>query len=464
MRIFGITISREKAAGNLSGVTGRGWWPLIKESYAGAWQQGVEVKRDSVLAHHAVFACQTLIASDIAKLGVRLVQKIEPGVWQEATSPAYSPVLRKPNAYQTRIQFIESWVLSKLQFGNAYILKQRDGRGVVVGLHVLSPQYCRPLIADNGDVYYEVSADALSGVRQQITIPAREIIHDRYNCLFHPLVGLSPIFANGLAATQGLAAQESATKLFQNGARPGGLLTAPGAISDETAQRLKDHWDNNYSGVNAGKVAVLGDGLKYEAMTMKSVDAQLVEQLKWSAEVVASTYHIPLYKVNLGPPPTTGNIQSLNVEYHSQALQRLIEDIELCLDDGLGIGDGVNVGGTIYGVEIIEDGLFRMDSLTQMEMLDKARSVLTLDERRARLGSKAMPEGGDTVYLQQQDHSLAAIAARDKLLIEQSSLPTDTPAPVEAPPAPEKTADVIDLWAVRQRAKGSIDARFRRAG
>jgi len=36
------------------------------------------------------------------------------------------------------------------------------------------------------------------------------------------------------------------------------ILSAPGAISDETAARLKTHWDANYTGNNAGKVAVVG--------------------------------------------------------------------------------------------------------------------------------------------------------------------------------------------------------------
>jgi phage portal protein BeeE len=40
-------------------------------------------------------------------------------------------VLRKPNRFQTRIQFLESWALSKLSRGNTYVLKQRDNRNVV---------------------------------------------------------------------------------------------------------------------------------------------------------------------------------------------------------------------------------------------------------------------------------------------------------------------------------------------
>jgi HK97 family phage portal protein len=427
MRVLGLPVpftGERQKAGSLSPVN-RGGWFRILESYAGAWQRNVEVSLDNVLSYHADFACRSLIASDIAKLRIKLVMRDETGIWSEATNPAYSPVLRKPNDFQNRMQFIECWVLSKLQFGNAYILKQRDGRGVVVKLYVLDPRLVTPLISDDGTVFYQINADSLAGVQSSIVVPAREIIHDRFNCFFHPLVGLSPIFAGGLASTQGLAIQSDSTTFFQNGARPGGVLTAPGEIAPETASRLKEYWDTNFSGDKAGKVAVLGDGLTYEAMRAKSTDSQMIEQLKWTSEVVCSTYHVPPYKIGVGSMPSYNNIQSLNVEYYSQCLQVLIEAIELCLDEGLGMADGI-------GTEFDVDGLLRMDSVTQFDVLEKAKSVLTLDERRRRVDAKAMKTGGDTVYLQQQDHSIEAIAARDKQLIEQANNPTVV-TPVAAP-------------------------------
>lgn len=100
---------REKS--QLSGVDRRGgWFPLIRESFMGARQKNVEVKVDSVLSFHAVFACQTLIASDVAKLRVKLVEQDSAGIWSETKRAAYSPVLRKPNGYQNRIQFFENWL------------------------------------------------------------------------------------------------------------------------------------------------------------------------------------------------------------------------------------------------------------------------------------------------------------------------------------------------------------------
>lgn len=421
---MGLVSTIKKA---LSPVTqGRRGWFSIMESFPGAWQRNVEVKFDSVLSYHADFTCRTLIASDIAKLRIKLMEQDADGIWTETKRKRFSSVLNKPNHYQNRIQFMEHWVLSKLQTGNTYVLKKRNGRHEVEALYVLDPKLVTPLVSTGGEVFYQISTDELSGIEQSIVVPAREVIHDRFNCIYHPLVGISPIFAGGLAAMQGLAIQNDSTSFFQNGAQPGGLLTAPGEIDETTAKRLKEHWESEYSGKNAGKVAVLGDDLKYVPLKSKAVDAQLIEQLKWTATVVCSVYHVPPYKAGIGDMPANNNIESLNLEYYSQCLQILIESIELCLDEGLGTGEGL-------GTELDVDNLLRMDTATQMEVLDKAKSVLTLNERRKRLEMPKLKTGGDTVFLQQQDHSVEAIAARDAQLIN---------APVTAPIEPTQPLEL----------------------
>lgn len=407
-----------------------GWINIVREMWPGAWQSNVEVKYDSVLSNHADFACRTLIASDVSKLRLKLVEETESGIWGEVTNPSYSPVLRKPNKYQNRIQFFETWMLSKLQKGNAYILKQYNGSRKVEAMYVLDPTLVRPLVSESGAVFYDLGADHLSGISERVVVPASEIIHDRFNCFFHPLVGLSPIFAGGLAATHGLAILSDSAKFFSNGARPGGVLTAPGAISDENAARLKEYFDDNFAGANAGKVAVLGDGLKYEAMRSKAVDAQLIEQLKWSAEMICSVYHVPPYKIGVGQMPSYNNVQALNVEYYSQCLQKHIEDIEVCLDEGLGLGEKI-------GTEFDLDGLLRMDAGTQMDVLEKSKGKLTVNEQRKRLNMPPVT-GGDTVYLQEQDHSLEWLSRRD-------AQPIAAPAPAEPPVDPDEEARALAL-------------------
>lgn len=431
MEILGVRVpftrSESKALSSVR-ENGRGWYRVL-ESYTGAWQQNVTVDRNLVLTYHAVYACMTLIASDIAKLRVKLVERDESGIWSETNNPAYSPVLRKPNPYQNRIQFWENWILSKLTRGNTYVLKVRDARGVVNRLYVLDPTLVVPLVADDGSVFYQLHADNMAGLQTDITVPAREIIHDRMNCLFHPLVGTSPIIAAGVAATQGLNIQNNSATFFGNRSQPGGILTAPGNISDETAARLKEAWETKFTGENAGKIAVVGDGLKYEKLTMTAEESQLIEQLKWTAEIVCSVYHVPPYKIGVGTMPTYNNVQSLNVEYYSQALQSLIEAAELCMDEGLEMKEGI-------GTEFDLDGLLRMDSVTQMNVLKEAigAAVMSPNEARRKVDLKPV-NGGDSPYLQQQNYSLEALARRDA---KDDPFGQEAPAQTE-PPANDNT-------------------------
>ena len=91
------------------------------------------------------------------------------------------------------------------------------------------------LVTEDGDVYYELSADNLSGIRQTVTVPASEIIHDRGACLWHPLVGVSPIYACGMSATMGARILRNSTRFFQNSSMVSGYLEAPGKLDDEEA-------------------------------------------------------------------------------------------------------------------------------------------------------------------------------------------------------------------------------------
>ena len=446
MRIFGLEVTRSKVKA-LSAVPsgGGGWFGIIRESFSGAFQQNVAIDgpRD-ILSFSGVFAPLTLIGSDIAKLRIKLVEEDADGICTEIkkNSP-WLPVLRKPNRYQTRIKFIEQWIISKLLHGNAYILKQRDRRGIVVAMYLLDAQRVTPLVAEDGSVYYQLSRDDLSELKSAVTVPASEIIHDRMVCLWHPLVGISPIYACGMSATMGNRIQRNSTNFFNNMSRPSGQLTAPGTISTETAARLKTEFEANFSGANIGRLLVAGDGLKYEAMTVPAQLAQLIEQLKWTVEDCARSFQMPLFMV--GGPITAGStVAALLQLYYSGCLQSLIESAEACLDEGLALPAG-------YYTEFDLDGLLRMDQSAQMTMLSDGvkGSILAPDEARAKLNRKPVP-GGASPMIQQQNYSLQAIAKRDALADPFATAKPATPA------APMPDAAANDAMAEQQAAAKAL--------
>jgi HK97 family phage portal protein len=338
---------------------------------------------------------------------------------------------------------------------------------------MLDPRRVTPLVTPDGGVYYGIASDDLARLPMgMMAAPASEVIHDRGATLWHPLVGVAPIYACALSGTLGRRIQQNSAAFFENMSRPSGILTAPGTIEEPTAERLKREWNDNFSGSKLGKVAVLGDGLEYQAMTIAAEQSQLVQQLGVSAVDVATAFGMPAYKINQGPMPTNNNVQALNQQYYSDCLQTYIEDFELCLSEGLELKPE-------YSVECDLDGLLRMDSATQMDVLTKgvAGSTIAIDEARRKLNMRPVT-GGSTIWMQQQNYSLDALMKRDRQpdpFHPPAPAPAAAPMPEPAPPAPapasaqnalegllgkalEDTRAAIERAAAAEEARRSADA------
>lgn len=420
------------------------WWGgPIRESFAGAWQKNITLDgQPGILAFSAVFACVTGIAADVAKNRIKL-DRNEDGIWTEITeNNAWLPVLRKPNHYQTRIKFIEQWIVSKLLYGNAYVLKERDQRGIVNRLYVLDPSRVGVLVADDGSVWYKLKQDNLSQVNDLTfdddnpIVPASEIIHDMMVSLWHPLVGVSPIYACAMSATMGNKIQSNSTNHFGNFSRPGGVVKFPTAITDAQAATFKARWEANFGGVNIGRTAILDNGSTFETIAATAEASQLVEQLGWTVVDVARAFHYPVWKLG-GEMPAYTKPELAQTSYYSDCLQSLIESLELCLDEGLELPND-------QGVEIDLDNLLRMDSDALADAITKSGSFAKLNEQRHRANLPDLPIGGDTVYRQQQDYSVEALAKRDAQPDPfKNAAPTPPPAPPT--PAPAKQMSVEDL-------------------
>tara|TARA_B100002003_G_scaffold235798_1_gene251183 strand:- start:326 stop:1669 length:1344 start_codon:yes stop_codon:yes gene_type:complete len=416
MNILGLNISRKKSLNAPQG--GGGWRRLIREPFSGAWQRNQEERVGDVMCYPTLFACISRVSQDVAKLPFKLMRK-ENGIWQEVENPAYSRVLRKPNHYQTAQQFRESWVLSRVTQGNAYILKQRDDRGVVSSLYVLDPWRVQPLVSDSGDVFYELFSagwenlpplpSAYAGDSGNVIVPAREVIHDRANTFHHPLIGIPPLCAAHWPSVKNMKILKSSSQFFGNGAQPGGILTAPAGIRDAQAKEIKEYWDENFKGDNSGKVAVIGADMKYQSFSMKAIDSQMVEQMKYSDEQICQAFGIAPYKIGINNPPSGWKADDVNVEYYGDALSPIMESMENLLDEGLGISRPL-------GIELDTSPLWRMDEgkLAEVENTLVSGKIKTPDEARRSFNLPATG-GGDTLWGQHQDYPLGYLAQRDDL-------------------------------------------------
>lgn len=403
MRIFGLNITRQKAMQPVNDWQ-RGW-RVVHEPYTGAWQKNDELKRGDLTCYPTLYACLNRISTDIGKLPFLLKRKDEHGIWRPTEISAYSPVLRKPNGHQTAQQFREAWMLSKLMDGNTFVLKQRDESNKVRALYVLDPARVEPLVSEAGRVFYRLNYPSANNLLpaeyadEQIVVPASEMIHDRINPFHHPLVGVPPLLAAAIAAGKNIRILRNSSSFFENAANPGGLVSGPAGLSEDDADKLQAFFNTNFTGEKSGNIAVVGADLKFTPFAFKAADSQLVEQMRYSDEQICQPFGIPPFKIGIGSIPAGMTVDAINLLYMEDALHAHIIAMETLLTEGLDVGP--------YKVAMPEIELMRMDRQGKANYHGTLRDKGIEAVNESRFHFDYVPlDGGDTVYMQQQDYPL----------------------------------------------------------
>lgn len=412
MRLFGyeLTLERKAVAHRppAQGTEGGGWWPIVREPYTGAWQLNDPLTTESALSNASVFGVVSGIAQDLGKIAPPLLlEQDDDGFWAETTNPAYTPVLRRPNRYQTDQQFLEQWALSRLLTGNVYVLKNYDERGVVNQLDILNPARVKVLVAPDGSVYYELQADDLAGIGNDsppVVVAAKDIIHDRYNCLYHRLQGVSPLYAAAAAVSQASAIQTSSSNHFAKGGRVGGFLIAPTKLDPLSAARIEAQLAEK---AKSGSAIIVADfGMKFEPFSATAVNQQLIEQLGWTEEQIAKVYRCPISILNSSKQPPYANAEASMLQYKALCLEPHMTAIVKTLGYGLNLPSYLKL-------EFDDTLLIWMDTQTRTQAAQGAiTSGMSPNEVRETYYGLGPVKGGELPYLQQQNWPVADLADR----------------------------------------------------
>lgn len=150
----------------------------------------------------------------------------------------------------------------------------------------------------------------------------RDIFHLRAPAVVHTHMPESPVTQCREAIGVYLAMERHAGDLFGNGARPSGTLNAPDKLDPAAAKRMKGSWDASFgnSGTNRGGTAILEQGLKFEQLSLSSVDAQFLELRRFQISEIARAFRVPphmLYDLERG---TWANVQYLGIEFVAYTL------------------------------------------------------------------------------------------------------------------------------------------------
>lgn len=293
---------------------------------------GVQVNDSTAMRVSTVYACVRVIAEDIAKLPVNLWRDRADGGRDEASDHPLFAILRQPNRMMTIKSFMLSMAAAYGFRGNGIAVILRDGRGQPNGLWPVHPGSVTIYEAEDGRLFYAISRRTtvenamLRSV--PLMVPDYDIFHVR-GLTFDGLIGLSPLAQMRETIGIALAGESMSANLLANGAQPSGVLTHPSKVTDEAAKRLRDSWHSRYGGAgNAGKTVVLEEGMKWEALGMTSVDAQFLEQRKFTIEEIARAFRVPLHMIGMLDRMTNNNVEALTRAYYDQALMPALEFIE----------------------------------------------------------------------------------------------------------------------------------------
>ena len=431
LRIFSAWFTRQQgSAGDVS----------LRLNWPDGWHQlGMDspMTRGGALSFPAVFASIDMISSDIARLPMRHWR--DDGTTRSEVRNSWAiKVLDKPNDYQTGFDIMKMLIASQLYRGNGYLYPVRNGRFQIEQLHCLFPD--NVFVYRTGpDYFYRVSAEPMARLETIAMIPPREMFHHRMLVLNDALLGITPMLAAATSSNAGLAILRSSEKFFQKMARPSGVLQTAGMLRRDAAEEIKERWKRVYAGEEgAGEVAVLEQGLEWKPLTMSAVDAQLIDQLRYSVEDVARVYRLPLFMLGDLTKVSFSSSEQLTRVYWTGCLSAHMESIEKRMSRFFGM-DGRN-----EYLQYDLDALFRTEMQTRIEALAKAvqGGIRTPNEARRIEGLNAV-DGGDTVFMQQQMVPVEALATRTDLAPKPQVMPPTTP-PRELATTPLQPAALHD--------------------
>jgi HK97 family phage portal protein len=333
----------------------------------------------------AVTACATAISETAGMLPIHLYRKLPDGSRIcEHNHPLAMLLADGPNDWQTTPEFIEMMTAHCVLRGNSYAGIQRDNRGAIVALYPFHPDLVSPVwIPSTGRYAYDVSLRQ-GGTRRYL---AEELLHfkDRSDDGF---IGKSRLHRARESFGGAIATERYANSTFKNGAAMSGILSHPEAIGEAAATRLGKDFKQTYSGsANAGAVAVLEEGLKWQQISVSPDDAQMLQSRKFTALQIARIYRVP--------PPIIGDldgakgnsIAEIGRWFYSQTMMPWLNKWEkLIVRSLLSTAERRN-----FEVEFDCDLLLRGDMLTRFQAYRIAREVGIYNANELRQFEKANP-------------------------------------------------------------------------
>lgn len=408
-------------------------------------QAGVVVNEDTAMTLGAVFACVRVISESLAGLPWHPYRRRADGGLDRLTDHHTDWLLDvQANEETAAFQWRETMVAHALTWGNGFAEIERDLLGRPVNMWLLTPDRVE-VVRFNGRIIYDVANHSAPN-----TVLEKDDVYHLKGLGFDGLVGYPVVRLAARAIGAGISTEEATSNFFQNDSTPGGILTAPGRLSDQARNNVVSSWEKVHGGPkNRRKVAVLEEGLKWEQTGLPPEDAQLFEQRQFTPTEICRWFRVPPHKIADLTRSTNNNIEHQSIEFVNDCLRPWSERLESEADIKL---YGRNNRGSIITVIDLNE-LKRGDLASQTEHIQQLsdRGVYSINEARTYLGLNPISDadGGNKRFVQM-----------NMSLLEKAG---EEPPPAAAPPKPSADLSAACLPIIQDAceriAKREKDAR-----
>lgn len=239
------------------------------------------------LRNMAVLRCVSLICGTVGMLPISL---IEAGPEKRVASehPVHRLLKRKPNPWQTPLEFKRQMELAKQRHGNAYA-RVVWSAGRPIHLIPLDSNAVRSELGDDWKMVYRFN----SKKRGEVVLKQEEVFHLR-DLSVDGVVGLSRMKLADRAIRLAMDAERAASRIFETGNMAGGAIEVPSELSELAYNRMRDSLDTGFSGENsARRFMLLEEGAKANVFGSTAQEAQHIENRNAQVGEVARLFGVP---------------------------------------------------------------------------------------------------------------------------------------------------------------------------
>ncbi len=408
------------------------------QSYVSSWAwTGKTITPDNAMESPTVYACVRLISQTLARMPWQIQIQTDGGSTNNMTHPLYYLLNCESNEDMSAFTFREAQISDCVLYGNSYAFIQRNPAGTPLALERLRPDLMymsRDAANQPFYTYYngKASENATDEIKQRKFRPY-DILH-----IVGPssdgLLGEPSIHKMRNLIALELELEEFCSRFFANNARPSGVLSMPGRLSAEGANRLREAFNRVHSGAQgAGKIAILEEGLKFESISSNAKDSDLDSMRRFARQEIAASFGVPSHRIGDNDGISYSSAEQANSVFVQSTLAgwaaRLEQEVNRKL---LKRGEAVQT-------RISFDDLLRGDMSSRYSAYAVAvtNGILTPNEIRAREGLPAV-DGGESIRLPLNTSTPTAAASAAPVLQDPASTPQPSDV-IEAKPPTETT-------------------------